>query len=114
LPTNLGERLAEKELVALLNKVSDGKRVLEDITRREALVSLNAASVKFSCPEQAQSAQLAHELTELDNHGEVERTMSKNGKCFFSLTISESSFHCASVGSIPVGFCICQRGDLTT
>jgi hypothetical protein len=30
------------------------------------------------------------------------------------LTISESSFHCASVGSIPVGFCICQRGDLTT
>jgi hypothetical protein len=30
--------------------------------------------------------------------------MSKKGKCFFSLTISEISRHCASVGSIPVGF----------
>jgi hypothetical protein len=32
------------------------------------------------------------------------RTMSKKGKCFFSLQISESSFHCSSVGSTPVGF----------
>lgn len=30
--------------------------------------------------------------------------MSKKGKCFFALTISLSSLHCASVGSTPVGF----------
>ena len=30
--------------------------------------------------------------------------MSKRGRCFFDLKISESSFHCSWVGSIPVGF----------
>lgn len=31
--------------------------------------------------------------------------MSKKGKCFFCLTMSLNSFHCASVGSMPVGLC---------
>ena len=37
--------------------------------------------------------------------------MSKNGKSFFSLTISEISFHCSGVGSTPVGLCAhaCKR-----
>lgn len=34
--------------------------------------------------------------------------MSKKGKCFFSLTMSDSSLHCASVGSTPVGFWLNQ------
>jgi len=37
---HLGERLAEKDLVALFDKVSDGKGVLENITRGESLVCL--------------------------------------------------------------------------
>jgi hypothetical protein len=36
----LGERLAEENLVALLDEVSDGKGVLEDITGSESLVCL--------------------------------------------------------------------------
>ena len=43
--TYLGERLAEKDLVALLDKVSDGKGVLEDITGGESLVCLSVSSV---------------------------------------------------------------------
>lgn len=40
----LGERLAEQELVALLNKVSERKGVFEDVSRREALVRLRVSS----------------------------------------------------------------------
>jgi hypothetical protein len=40
--THLGERLAEEELVALLDKVSNGKGVLERVTGSEALVSLTS------------------------------------------------------------------------
>lgn len=73
--------------MALLNKVSDGKCVLVDVTGREALVRLQGSA-------------------RADMHAVAVRlTMSKKGKCFFSLTISDSSFHWASLGSIPVGFC---------
>lgn len=75
--------------MALLNKVSDGEGVLEDITRREALVSLDKASARI--PRRRDES--VHELIKLGTRREATRTMSKNGKCFFSLTISESSFH---------------------
>jgi hypothetical protein len=37
--------------------------------------------------------------------------MSKRTRCFLLLTSSEISFHCAWVGSIPVGLCAqaCSR-----
>jgi len=41
--THLGERLAEEELVTLLDEVSDGKGVLERVTRSETLVSLKVS-----------------------------------------------------------------------
>lgn len=40
-------------------------------------------------------------------------TMSKKGKCFFSLQMSESSFHCSSVGSTPVGFYLVSMSRYT-
>jgi hypothetical protein len=39
-----------------------------------------------------------------DTGSDEGRTMSKKGKCFFSFMISDSSFHCACVGSTPVGW----------
>jgi hypothetical protein len=38
--TYLGERLAKEDLVTLLDEVSDGKGVLDDVTGCEALVGL--------------------------------------------------------------------------
>jgi hypothetical protein len=60
--------------VALFDKVSDGKGVFEDITRGESLVCLAVSSIP-------------------KNSWFEELTISKKGKCFFSLQISESSFH---------------------
>ena len=78
--------------MSLLDEVADHEGVLEDITRCEALVGLPGSQPLLSVEAWVMGLR------------ESRRTMSKKGKCFFSLTISLSSFHCASVGSIPVGF----------
>ena len=68
--------------MALLHEVAYSEGVLQDVARCEPLVGLTV------------SQGLRVE----------EPTMSKNEKCFFCFMISLSSFHCASVGSTPVGF----------
>jgi hypothetical protein len=40
IPTHLGKRLAQQDLVALLDKVPHGVRVLENVAGRKALVRL--------------------------------------------------------------------------
>jgi hypothetical protein len=40
-PADLGKRLAEHDLMALLDKVSDGESVSLDVSRSEALVGLH-------------------------------------------------------------------------
>jgi hypothetical protein len=74
LGTYLGERLAEHNLVALRNEVSNSKCVSFDITRGETLVCLLSVSYLM-----------------------IRRglTISNKARCFLDLINSDNSFHCS-------------------
>jgi hypothetical protein len=79
----LGERLAEDDLVALGDKVSDGEGVVVGVARGESLVGLVRRVAK------------KRQFMGLWGEKVLRRTMSKKGACFFSLMMLDSSFHCS-------------------
>lgn len=95
--TNLGERLGKRDLVTLLDEMTDGKRVFSGISGRETLVGH---------VEEGEQGALLNPTT-------LFVRMYKIGRKFkvLTLTMSEISCHCSGVGSTPVGLCAqaCKR-----